>query len=125
MSETSGATEGASIERKTRREITGVVRSDKMVKTRAVEVVRLVPHAKYGKGIRRRTVFKVHDEDEISHEGDLVRIQATRPISKTKRWRLVEVVRAAKLRGGIQVTGVEDALTPTKSGAAPGGGTEP
>lgn len=78
------------------KEITGIVTSDKMQKTRAVEVTRLEKHPKYGKFIRRHTTYKVHDEKEISRKGDTVRIVETRPLSKTKRWRLIEIVVKAK-----------------------------
>ncbi|WZO98682.1 30S ribosomal protein S17 [Isosphaeraceae bacterium EP7] len=71
----------------------GVVTSDKMDKTRRVEVERLVPHTKYGKFQRKRTVCHAHDEANISHDGDLVEIMETRPLSKLKRWRIVRIVR--------------------------------
>jgi small subunit ribosomal protein S17 len=70
----------------------GVVTSDKMSKTRRVEVERLVKHPDYGKYIRRRTICHAHDEGNVSHLGDKVEIMETRPISKTKRWRVVRVV---------------------------------
>src|SRR5262245_41981780 len=83
-------------ERGKRRVVVGVVTSDKMNKTRRVEVPRLVRHARYGKYIKRRTVCHVHDENNESHVGDRVEIMETRPLSKTKSWRLVRiVVRAA------------------------------
>jgi len=75
-----------------RRTVTGVVTSDKMNKTRRVEIPRLVKHARYGKYIRRRTICHVHDETNESHKGDLVEIMESRPLSKTKHWRLVRVV---------------------------------
>jgi small subunit ribosomal protein S17 len=71
----------------------GVVASDKMSKTRRVVVERLVPHPKYGKMMRRRTICHAHDEANTSHKGDLVEIMETRPISKLKRWRIVRIVR--------------------------------
>lgn len=80
--------------RSTRKTEIGVVTSDKMTKTRRVEVERLVPHPKYGKFMRRRTVCHAHDEANTSHVGDLVEIMETRPLSKLKRWRIVRVVRA-------------------------------
>ncbi len=81
---------------------TGVVTSDKMNKTRRVEIPRLVRHERYGKYIRRRTVCHVHDENNESHIGDVVEIMESRPLSKTKHWRLVRVVtRAAS--GGLPV----------------------
>lgn len=70
----------------------GVVTSDKMVKTRRVEIARLVRHPLYGKYIRRKTICYVHDEDEASGVGDRVEIVECRPLSKQKRWKLVRVV---------------------------------
>src|SRR5262245_30555410 len=75
-----------------RRVVVGVVTSDKMNKTRRVEIPRLVKHARYGKYIRRRTICYVHDEQNESHAGDTVEIMETRPLSKMKHWRLVRVV---------------------------------
>jgi len=73
----------------------GVVTSDKMNKTRRVEIPRLVKHPKYGKYIKRRTICHVHDEKNESHIGDTVEIMETRPLSKLKSWRLVRVVTQA------------------------------
>jgi small subunit ribosomal protein S17 len=70
----------------------GVVTSDKMNKTRRVEIPRLVKHPRYGKYIKRRTICHVHDENNVSHTGDTVEIMETRPLSKTKSWRLLRVV---------------------------------
>ena len=70
----------------------GVVTSDKMDKTRRVEIDRLVKHPKYGKFIRRRTICHVHDESNESHVGDTVEIVECQPISKTKCWDLIRVV---------------------------------
>ncbi len=70
----------------------GVVASDKMVKTRRVEIPRLVKHARYGKYIRRTTVCHVHDENNESALGDTVEIVESRPRSKMKRWELVRVI---------------------------------
>ncbi|MHB1426239.1 MAG: 30S ribosomal protein S17 [Gemmataceae bacterium] len=75
-----------------RRLETGVVTSDKMNKTRRVEIPRLVKHPRYGKYIRRRTICHVHDENNDSRLGDTVEIMETRPLSKTKCWRLVRIV---------------------------------
>src|SRR5437764_15231075 len=75
-----------------RRTAVGVVTSDKMDKTRRVEIPRLVKHATYGKYIRRRTICHVHDEKNESKQGDTVEIVESRPYSKTKRWRLIRVV---------------------------------
>jgi len=82
-------------ERGKRRTEVGLVTSDKMDKTRRVELPRLVKHARYGKYIRRRTVCHVHDAANESHAGDLVEIMESRPLSKTKHWRLVRVVTKA------------------------------
>src|SRR5260370_15432845 len=81
-------------ERGKRRPESGVVTSDKMDKTRRVEIPRLVKHATYGKYIRRRTICHVHDENNESKMGDTVEIVESRPYSKTKHWRLIRVVRA-------------------------------
>jgi small subunit ribosomal protein S17 len=85
----------AEVARGTRRVATGVVTSDKMNKTRRVEIARLVKHVRYGKYIRRRTVCHVHDEQNESRTGDTVEIMETRPLSKTKCWRLIRVVAKA------------------------------
>jgi small subunit ribosomal protein S17 len=79
-------------ERGNRRVEVGVVTSDKMNKTRRVEIPRLVKHARYGKYIKRRTICHVHDEQNESHAGDTVEIMETRPLSKTKCWRLLRIV---------------------------------
>ena len=75
----------------------GVVTSDKIAKTRRVEIPRLVKHAKYGKFLRRRTVCFVHDENNESQRGDTVEIVECRRMSKTKRWRLVRVTSRSRL----------------------------
>ena len=75
----------------------GTVTSDKMAKTRRVEIPRLVKHPKYGKYIRRKTVCYVHDENNESGVGDMVEIIESAPRSKTKRWELVRVVEKSKL----------------------------
>lgn len=82
--------------RKELRSIDGVVVSAKSQKTIAVEAERLEKHPKYGKFIRRHIRFRAHDEKSEAKEGDVVRIVQTRPISKTKRWRLVQVISRAK-----------------------------
>jgi len=80
-------------DRKTRR---GYVVSDKMDKTVVVEVEDRVKHALYGKVIRRTSKVKVHDEANTAGVGDRVLIMETRPLSATKRWRLVEILEKAK-----------------------------
>ncbi|MCE5285010.1 MAG: 30S ribosomal protein S17 [Pelosinus sp.] len=80
-------------ERKTR---TGKVVSDKMDKTVVVAVERLVQHPLYKKAVKKTVKFKAHDENNDSHIGDTVEIMETRPLSKDKRWRVVEVLERAK-----------------------------
>src|SRR5919107_4377105 len=80
------------------RVLTGIVTSDKMNKSRRVEIQRLVRHPKYGKFVKRRTVCHAHDEVNQSHVGDLVEIMETRPLSKLKRWRIIRIVRHAPQR---------------------------
>jgi small subunit ribosomal protein S17 len=75
-----------------KRQVIGVVTSDKMNKSRRVEIERLVQHKRYGKFMRRRTVCHVHDENNDSHEGDTVEIIEAPPRSKLKRWDLLRVV---------------------------------
>ena len=75
-----------------KRQLIGVVTSDKMNKSRRVEIERLVQHKRYGKFMRRRTVCHVHDENNESHEGDTVEIIEAPPRSKLKRWDLVRIV---------------------------------
>ena len=82
-----------SVENTNERTLTGRVVSDKMDKTVTVMIDRLVKHAVYGKFIRRSTKHHVHDENNISKEGDTVIITESRPHSKTKTWSLVEVVK--------------------------------
>lgn len=76
-----------------RKEFMGTVVSDKMNKTRVVSIMRLAKHPKYGRIIKKYNKFKVHDEKEIAKLGDLVRIQETKPLSKDKRFRILEVVK--------------------------------
>ena len=92
MSETTTETE-VRARRKVR---TGYVISDKMEKTVVVQVSDLTQHPLYKKTIQRRARFHAHDEENVCGIGDLVRIMETRPISKQKRWRVVEVVEKAK-----------------------------
>ncbi|NLU43213.1 MAG: 30S ribosomal protein S17 [Firmicutes bacterium] len=84
------------MERNARRVMTGTVVSDKMDKTIVVAVERSVKHPLYGKIVKRTSKFKVHDEKNECTIGDKVKIMETRPLSKEKRWRLVEVLEKAK-----------------------------
>lgn len=83
-------------ERNLRKTRTGVVTGNKMAKTITVSVERKVKHPIYGKFVKKTTRFHAHDEKNECGVGDTVRIMETRPLSKTKRWRLVEVVEKAK-----------------------------
>ena len=82
--------------RNLRKERIGVVVSNKMAKTITVAVERKVKHPIYGKFIKKTTRFHAHDEKNEASIGDVVRIMETRPMSKTKRWRLVEIVEKVK-----------------------------
>lgn len=82
--------------RKTRKERTGLVVSNKMDKSIVVEVLRRVRHPMYGKFVKRTSRFMAHDEKNDSNIGDKVRIMETRPLSKNKCWRLVEILERAK-----------------------------
>ena len=82
-------------ERDTRRVVVGRVVSDKMQKTVVVELERQVRHAAYGKILRRRTRVKAHDAADACKVGDVVRLMETRPLSREKRWRVVEIVERA------------------------------
>lgn len=84
------------MERNLRKERIGVVVSNKMDKSITVAVKRKVKHPIYGKFVNKTTKFAAHDEQNSCNEGDTVRIMETRPLSKTKRWRLVEIIERAK-----------------------------
>jgi small subunit ribosomal protein S17 len=84
------------IERNLRKERTGLVRSNKMDKTIVVAVERKVKHPKYGKFVKKTTTFFAHDDKNDCGIGDTVRISETRPMSKNKRWRMVEIIERAK-----------------------------
>ena len=81
---------------KTVRTLTGIVVSDKMDKTVVVAVERLVQHPLYKKAVKKTVKFKAHDENNEAHVGDVVEIMQTRPLSKDKRWRVVEILEKAK-----------------------------
>jgi small subunit ribosomal protein S17 len=75
---------------------TGIVTSDKMDKTVVVTIERRVPHPQYGKMMTLTKSVKAHDEENSAKQGDTVRVMETRPLSKTKRWRVVEIVERAR-----------------------------
>ena len=83
-------------DRNIRKTMTGVVTSDKMDKTITVRVVNNVKHPLYGKIVKRTYKLQAHDENNECRVGDRVRVMETRPLSKSKRWRLVEIVEKAK-----------------------------
>jgi small subunit ribosomal protein S17 len=95
MADTNKQTKPA-VERATRKTRVGLVVSDKMEKTVVVAIERRVPHPVYGKMMTRTTRLKAHDEENSAKAGDTVRIMETRPMSKDKRWRLVEIVSRAR-----------------------------
>ena len=84
------------MERNLRKERIGIVTSDGMNKSIVVTVESRVKHAKYGMFVKRSKKFMAHDESDDCHVGDTVRIMETRPMSKLKRWRVVEVIERAK-----------------------------
>ena len=96
-------TQKQSVTRGNQQEAVGEVVSNKMDKTISVKIFRRVRHAKYGKYMKKTSVFKAHDEKNEAKPGDRVRIQMTRPLSKTKRWRLMEIVE----RGQQEIEGVQ------------------
>ena len=88
--------EQSTAERNARKSRTGLVVSDKMDKTVVVAIERRVPHPVYGKMMTLTTRLKAHDEENSAKAGDTVRIMETRPMSKDKRWRLIEIVQRAR-----------------------------
>jgi small subunit ribosomal protein S17 len=84
------------IDRNSRKTRIGKVVSDKMMKTVVVSIERRVQHPVYGKMVRRTTKLKAHDEQNEAKTGDTVRIMETRPLSKDKRWRVVEIIERAR-----------------------------
>jgi small subunit ribosomal protein S17 len=87
---------GGAIERTSRKTRVGQVVSDKMEKTVVVSIERRVEHPVYGKMVRRTKKLKAHDEQNEAKTGDTVRIMETRPLSKDKRWRVVEIIERAR-----------------------------
>ena len=90
------AAQPSGIQRNARKERVGKVTSNKMMKTITVAVDRKEKHTKYGKFMTSTTKFTAHDENNECGIGDMVRIMETRPLSKNKRWRLVEIIEKAK-----------------------------
>jgi small subunit ribosomal protein S17 len=108
---------GAPVNAKRKTKVGRVV-SDKMDKTIVVSVERLARHRLYKRVIRLSTKFKAHDEANLAHVGDTVLIEESRPLSATKRWRLVEIVAAAGDHGGDSVIVEEEATTEAIHAAA-------
>jgi small subunit ribosomal protein S17 len=94
--QSSAAAAVAGVERKRRKVLRGRVVSDKMQKSAVVTIERLVKHPLYGKRIKRTSRYTAHDENNDCKEGDLVEIMETRPLSKTKRWRVLRVIERAR-----------------------------
>jgi small subunit ribosomal protein S17 len=90
------ATQNGVSERTARKVRTGLVVSDKMDKTVVVRIDRRIAHPQYGKMVKRTNKLKAHDEENSAKLGDTVRIMETRPLSKDKRWRVVEIVERAR-----------------------------
>ena len=88
---------GTTENRGRRNEVIGQVISDKMDKTCKVQIYRVVKHPKYKKYVRRTSVFTAHNDENKAKTGDTVRIVETRALSKTKRWKVAEIVEAAKV----------------------------
>ena len=116
-------TAGDTAARGQRKTTVGRVVSDKMDKTIVVSVERLTRHRLYKRVIRLTTKFKAHDEANEAHVGDTVLIEESRPLSATKRWRLVEVVQRAGDHGGPELVTEEEAVSEAIHAAAhPGRG---
>lgn len=122
MSTEPTSTPGTARGRSPRRTIVGIVTSAKMVKTIAVRVSRKIKHPTYGKYVTRHIVYKAHDEARVAKEGDHVEIAFARRLSKSKAWRLVRVVSAARVvavRGEEELASLPVKQTPPAPKAAP------
>jgi small subunit ribosomal protein S17 len=91
-----------------KRQLTGVVVSDKMAKTRVVEISRLKKHSRYEKYIKVSNRFKAHDENNEYKTGDTVLIEETRPLSKDKRWKIVKLIKAAEIKEQVSESEVPE-----------------
>jgi len=108
------------VERGQRKTFAGIVVSERMAKTRIVAVTRLVRHPFYEKVVKKSSRFSVHDETNQSRQGDLVEIMGTRPISRTKRWRLVRVIKAAPRTAGAPAVSGKGERLPREGRASRG-----
>jgi len=95
-SQNGAASAASALDRTARKMRVGLVTSDKMDKTVVVRIDRRMPHPQYGKMVTRTRRLKAHDEENSAKVGDTVRIMETRPLSKDKRWRVVEIVERAR-----------------------------
>ena len=84
------------MERNLRKERIGIVTSNKMEKSIVVSIERKVKHGLYGKFVKKTSKFVAHDQENTCNEGDTVKIMETRPLSKNKNWRLIEIIERAK-----------------------------
>lgn len=96
MADTAAAKSSAEPRKNVRRKRIGVVETDVRQKTIKVRIDRLIRHPKYGKFLRRKLILHAHDEKNEAHSGDVVEIAECRPLSKTKSWRLVRIVRRSE-----------------------------
>ena len=112
------------MERNSRRQLQGVVTSARSQSTITIAVEQMYKHAKYGKYIRRRRKYLVHDPESIARVGDTVEVASTRPISKRKRWRLVRVVERSKFGEDVAPVAAVSTADTVDTGAtgAPGAG---
>ena len=108
----SAITATASVDRAQRKTREGIVTSNKMQKTIVVQITRLVRHPVYSRIMKQVNTFKAHDETNQAKVGDRVKIMETRPISRDKRWRLVEILKRAST--APPVPGSEESQTPAK-----------
>ena len=109
----------AAVARAQRKTRLGVVVSNKMSKTIVVRVTRLIRHRKYNRVMSQRSAFKVHDETNSASVGDVVKIMETRPLSKEKRWRLIEIVRRASTAPPVPGTEQDASRKPQAAGQSP------
>ena len=114
--------------RNARRLLPGIVTGDRMDKTITVRVERRFKHPKYGKYVKRHKKYHAHDENNEAKVGDTVELMATRPLSKTKRWRLVRILEVSEVDAGelapVEIPGQEQELEVALGHARPHGGGE-
>jgi small subunit ribosomal protein S17 len=111
-------------ERNARRTMIGIVTSAKTAQTITVEVQRTFKHQKYGKYLRKRKRYLVHDENRTAQLGDAVEIASTRPLSKNKRWRLLRVIAKSELAGVEIVDAAAEIMADLTAKKAPAEGAQ-